>query len=280
LEAFLERPDGSKLFYRVDDFTDPWRESATVLFVHGLAESGEAWRAWVPHFARSYRVVRIDLRGFGRSTPMAAGFKWTMDVLLDDLIALIDHVGCKYVHLVGAKSGGSMALKLAADRPDLVQTLIGVTPPLTSAAGVDAWVERIESKGVRDWARHTMQGRLGSKISAAEVDWWVENLTGKTPLSTLQGYLRWVPSLDIRADVEKITCPTLIMTTTGSGLRTVDSVKAWQPRIKNSQLLILEGDAWHAAGAYPDRCAQAALEFLEEQRTVRSKADQADATHA
>ncbi|MFN7192256.1 MAG: alpha/beta fold hydrolase, partial [Rhodospirillales bacterium] len=43
----------------------PLRAKRTVLCVHGLAESGEAWRGWVPHFARHYRVVRLDLRGFG-----------------------------------------------------------------------------------------------------------------------------------------------------------------------------------------------------------------------
>ena len=52
MEALLERPDGCKLFYQVDDFTDPWRKAETVLFVHGLAESGEAWRGWVPYFSR------------------------------------------------------------------------------------------------------------------------------------------------------------------------------------------------------------------------------------
>jgi pimeloyl-ACP methyl ester carboxylesterase len=259
----LDRPDGAKLFYTIDDYTDPWMDAPTALFVHGLAESGEAWRAWVPHFARRYRVVRVDLRGFGRSTPMPAHFEWSMDMLIADLAALIRHVGCDRVHLIGAKSGGSMALKLAADRPELVQTLVGVTPPVTSADGVPAWIKHIDERGVLDWARHTMQGRLGSAATPEEIDWWVVNLQGKTPLSTMQSYLRWVPSLDIRADVEKIKCPTLIITTTGSGLRTIDSVKAWQPRIADSQLLILEGDAWHAAGAYPDRCAQAALEFIE-----------------
>ena len=265
MEHCLDRPDGCKQFYTNDDFTDPWREPPTVLFVNGLAESGEAWRAWVPYFARGYRVVRVDLRGFGRSTPMAADFTWTMELMISDLAALIRHIGCEHVHLIGAKSGGSMALKLAADQPGLVQTLVGVTPPVTPAAGVPAWIAHIDQHGVQDWARHTMRGRLGSQASPAEIDWWVDNLQSKTPLSTLQGYLRWVPSLDIRADVEKVTCPTLIITTTGSGLRTIGSVKAWQPRVKSSQLLILEGDAWHAAGAYPDRCAQAALEFIETQ---------------
>lgn len=261
----LTRSDGAQLHYAIDDFTDAWANPETVLFVHGLAESGEAWRAWVPYFARRYRVVRIDLRGFGQSTPMPADCQWRMEVLLADLAALIQHLGCEKVHLIGAKSGGSMALKFAADYPQMVQTLVGVTPPVAGAAAVPEWLARIESHGVLDWARHTMQGRLGSQVRAAEVDWWVNNIQGKTPLSTLQSYLRWVPGLDIANEVAKIKAPTLIITTTGSGLRTIDSVKTWQQRIAQSQLVILEGDAWHAAGAYPDRCAQAAAQFIESQ---------------
>ena len=266
MESYLDRPGGCRLFYTVDDYTDPWLEPPTVLFVHGLAESGEAWRAWVPHFARRYRVVRVDLRGFGRSTPMPSHHEYSMDMLIGDLAALTRHIGCERVHLIGAKSGGSLALKFAADHPEIVETLVGVTPPVTSAAGVPDWIKHIDERGVPDWARYTMQGRLGSAATPAEIDWWVVNVQSRTPLSTMQSYLRWVPGLDIRDDVEKIRCPTLIITTTGSGLRTLDSVKAWQPRIGNSRLLILEGDAWHAAGAYPDLCAQAALEFIDGQR--------------
>lgn len=264
--AYLTRPDGARLHYTLDDYTDPWSKPETVLFVHGLAESGEAWRAWVPYFARRYRVVRVDLRGFGKSTPMAADYQWDMKVLLEDLAALIEHLGCERVHLIGAKSGGSMTLKFAADHPDRVNTLVGVTPPVAGASAVPEWLARIESRGVTDWARHTMQGRLGSKVGAAEVEWWVNNIQGKTPLSTLQSYLRWVPGLDIASEVAKIMAPTLIITTTGSGLRTIESVKSWQQRIRQSQLVVLEGDAWHAAGAYPDRCAQEALRFIDAHR--------------
>ena len=265
MEYTLKRPDGCNIFYTIDDYTDPWLKAETVLFVHGLAESGEAWRAWVPHFARHYRVVRLDLRGFGRSTAMTPEHEWSMNELLDDIEALIHHIGCEKVHLIGAKSGGSMSLALAANRPQLVKTLIGGTPPILPAAGIDQWVEHMNTKGVVDWAAHTMQGRLGTKASKAEVDWWIHHLQGKTALSTLQSYLRWVPKLDIREDVKRITCPTLIITTTGSGLRSVDGVKAWVSGVKSAQLIVMEGDAWHAAGAYPDRCAEASLKFLAEQ---------------
>lgn len=191
MEAVLKRPDGCELFYIVDDFTDPWRPAQTVLLVHGLAESTEAWRAWVPHFSGQYRVVRVDLRGFGRSTPMPDEF---------------------------------------------------------------------------ECARQTMQGRLGSKVSQAEMDWWVDTIQSRTPVSTMMGYLRWVPSMDIRGDVSRITCPTLIINTTGSSMRAADSYNEWQPRIRDSRLVTVEGDAWHAAGAYPDRCAHETLKFIQSKR--------------
>ena len=73
----------------IDDFTDPWTQPETVLLVHGLAESGQAWRAWVPHLARRWRVIRIDQRGFGKSTPMDEDFPWSVDTLAADLVAYL-----------------------------------------------------------------------------------------------------------------------------------------------------------------------------------------------
>jgi pimeloyl-ACP methyl ester carboxylesterase len=262
VQNYFEVGPGVSLHYVIDDYTDPWRAPETILMLHGNAESTEAWRGWVPHLARHYRVVRMDIRGFGQSTPMPADFPWSMNTLLDDIERLIRHLGCQRVHLIGAKSGGSMVLQFAASRPQHVSSVVAVTPPIVAAARTRQSLTQIEREGVVAWARSTMAGRLGSNVSDAEVNYWVENIQGRTPRSTLSGYLRWVPGLDIRDEVLKITCPTLVITTTGSGLRTVDSVKAWQEKLANSKLVVLEGDAWHAAGAYPDVCAIEAARFL------------------
>ena len=88
-------------------------------------------------------------------------------------------------------------------------------------------------------------------------------LVRRLGLSTMMGYLRWVPGMDIRDDVARISCPTLIINTTGSSMRAADSYKEWQPRIRDSKLVTIEGDAWHAAGAYPDACAEETLNFIE-----------------
>ena len=266
MQTLLRRPDGCELFYRIDDFTDPWREPATALFIHGLAESTEAWRAWMPHFAGDYRCVRVDVRGFGRSTPMPKEYEWTMDALLEDFAALIDHLDCGPVHLVGAKSGGSMALSLAAEYPQLIKTLVGVTPPVVGPQAATGWIKDIEKDGMPKWAQQTMQGRLGSKASQGEIDWWVNTIQSRTAVSTMQGYLKWVPGMDIRADVAKIECPALIFSTTGSGLRSMDSYKEWTSTIRDCRLVVLESDAWHAAGAMPDECARQAVDFINSRR--------------
>ena len=72
--------------------------------------------------------------------------------------------------------------------------------------------------------------------------------------------------MDISADVAKISCPTLIFCTTGSGLRKVDSYTSWQTKIANSQLSVIESDAWHAAGALPDYCATESSKFIGGQK--------------
>ena len=63
-------------------------------------------------------------------------------------------------------------------------------------------------------------------------------------------------------DFNQIKCRTLIMTTTGSHLRPLNGVKAWQKKMPNSKLMVIEGDAWHPAGAYSDVCGPAAARFL------------------
>ena len=89
----LSVSQGAELFYQVDEFTDPWRKPETILLCHGNNESHQAWYGWVPHLARQYQVVRPDMRGFGSSTPMARDFPWTLDIVIDDYLRLMDHLG-------------------------------------------------------------------------------------------------------------------------------------------------------------------------------------------
>ena len=260
----FEAAPGVRLHYLVDDFTDPWREPETVLLLHGNAESGLAWYAWVPLLARSFRVIRPDMRGYGASTPMPRDFPWTLDVIIDDHARLMDALGVQRFHLVGAKIGGIIARAFAARRPERVATLtvVGSPPPLRQGAEhIPALTEEFETRGVEHWARRTMAGRLGERFPAEGVEWWIRFM-GRTPVSTIVGFNAAINYSDIRADLPKIGCPTLVITTDGSGLASVEETRAWQQAIAGSELLVIPGNSFHVAASDAERCARATLDFI------------------
>jgi len=259
----LKLPD-CDLFYQVDDFTDPWTDADTVLMLHGNAESSLAWYAWVPVLARHLKVVRPDMRGYGQSTPMPREYEWTLDALIDDYCRLMDHLGIERFHLVAAKIGGTIARAFAARRPDRVKSLVVVGTPQALRPGVEkvpALIEEFETRGAEHWARRTMAGRLGEHFPPEGVEWWTQFM-GRAPVSSLVGFNRGINYADIRADLPKIQCPTLVITTEESGLGTVERTRAWQAQIPDSRLLVLPGKSYHVAASDAQACAGAVLRFL------------------
>jgi len=264
MPKFRPSPD-LEMHYEVDDFTDPWRQPETILLLHGNSESGLAWWAWVPALARHYRVVRPDMRGFGQSSAMPRDYPWTLDRIIDDFCSLMDHLGIDRFHLVGAKIGGTVARAFAARRPERVKTLtvVGTPPPLRpgAAEGAPAVVRELETNGVEHWARQNMGNRLGSAFPREGFEFWCEYM-GKTALSTQLGFMGTIACADIRADLPKIGCPTLVITTEESGLATVDQTRAWQQQIAGSELIVLPGNSYHVAATHADQSAKATLDFI------------------
>ena len=85
---------------------------------------------------------------------------------------------------------------------------------------------------------------------------------GRTALSTQLGFMGTIAVADIRADLPKIACPTLVATTEDSALGTVADTRAWQKTIPDSELLVLPGNSYHVAATHAEACAQAALDFI------------------
>lgn len=253
------------LHYAIDDYTDPWRTPQTIVLLHGLGESGAVWYGWVPQLAREYRVVRPDLRGFGRSTPMPAGFAWSVDLLVADTLALIDALDCDRIHLVGAKLAGTVARAFAARHPERMHTLtvVGSPPPLWPgrAEKLPALVAELRELGVEAWARKSMGSRLGSAFPKEGVEWWIAHM-GCTDMDSQIGFMTHIECADIRDDLSRIRCPTLILASSGSGVASVDETRTWQRNIPDAELEILDSDSYHVAASDALACARATLEFI------------------
>jgi pimeloyl-ACP methyl ester carboxylesterase len=184
-----------------------------------------------------------------------------MQRVVDDLRLVVERCAAgRPVHLVGAKSGGWMSMQLAADYPDLVRTLT-VIGGAVKGGDTAQWLADMEANGVERWAAASMQGRFGTMLSPEALRWWIE-LTARTPLSTMQSYLRWVPSVDIAAAVRRIRCPTLVIAADAGKLRPLSETTAWQSTIPGSELVALPCDGWHIGGAKPRECARLSREFV------------------
>lgn len=255
-----------EMHYRDECFADAWTAPSNMLLLHGNAESGEAWNALMPILGRRFRVVRPDMRGFGRSTPMTLNYTWSVDRIVADFIALADSLGLDTFHIGAAKVACPLALRLAARHPGRVRslTLLGgiVSGEVSVGPRADSWLEHIEQKGVESWARWTMPGRLGSSTGPEMMEGWAK-LMGRTPLSTQLGFIRSVPAIDVRPDLPSIRCPTLVVTTDGSGLGSVEVVRAWQQAIPKSEFMVVPGDSYHVAATHPEVSAEAMLDFIQ-----------------
>jgi pimeloyl-ACP methyl ester carboxylesterase len=95
-----------------------------LLFVHGLGSSGRDWAAQVDHFARRHRVLRIDLRGHGRSERGEGTY--AIPQFARDVAVFVRKRGVWPVHVVGLSMGGMVALELAASAPRLLRSLVVV----------------------------------------------------------------------------------------------------------------------------------------------------------
>ena len=98
--------------------------SPVVLIHEGIADS----RMWDPQWAeysKHFRVVRLDLRGFGQSPPAIGKFS-----LAGDVAQLMDELELGPAALIGVSLGGAVAMETTIARPDLVSRLVVVAPGL------------------------------------------------------------------------------------------------------------------------------------------------------
>ena len=256
----LQREHGVRLAYTIDEHTDPWRDPETVVFVNGFTENLQAWRCWVPHFSRDYRVLRFDQRGFGDSGAVPADFVFTTEMLVQDLRALIDTVSPdRAVHLVSGKSGGIPAVATAIAHPERIASLT-LTSPALKGPETPGWLAHIDQHGMASWARWSMGDRLGSKMPAAGTDWWVD-MMGQTAPSTAHAYLRWVAGVDLTQALGRIRCPTLIVGN-DSRRRGLALFREHVSRIPVAELAVIEDEGYHVAAVAPDACARATRAFL------------------
>jgi len=251
---------GVTIAYEDHCFAPPWETAQTVVMIHGNAESARAWTQWVPHLAKTYRVIRPDLPGFGASTA-PADYGWSAPEIAADIGRFLDAMQIERCHLVGAKYGGSACIAFAAKNSHRLSSLMLFGSPVRGSGSGNA--DLIRELGVRAWAAKTMRARLGAGASDAQLRWWTE-LMGATEARAALGASSARIDMALDDVLPRITVPVLIVTTQESGLQSVDAVKAYAARIPRARVVVLPGDSYHIAAVEPAICAEFAVDFMED----------------
>ncbi|MFB6108883.1 MAG: alpha/beta fold hydrolase [Haloplanus sp.] len=135
--------DGTELHYAV--WGDP--DAPTVVCLHGGWQNADAWRPQVDRFADEYRVVTVDFRGHGRTGATDAR-RYSIDLFVDDVDALLAHLGVEEPILCGLSMGGMVVQSFLAAYPRRARAAvvggpIRSMPPVDLPAGVKAAVSPV-----------------------------------------------------------------------------------------------------------------------------------------
>jgi len=245
------------LFYREDWLGEPWRKPETVVLIHGNDESSVEWYGWVPRMAQEYRLIRPDLPGLGHSR-VPAGFEYSLASLATFVTQVMDRAGVESAHIIGAKTGGAVAMRFAADHPRRTRTLVVAGGPASPLA-------------IANPSPIPQLDRLGSKAPKEMIEYWNMLFKAGPALHPegVKGLSQSLRSFDLAKEgvLQRIAAPTLVITADRTKMHSVEKARAYQQQIPNSRLVVIRSDAYHIAAANADECVTHTLAFLKEQQT-------------
>jgi len=238
-----------------------------LVFVHGLGSSSRDWAEQVDHFADEYRVLRVDLRGHGRSDRGAGPYH--MAQFARDLAVLLRRLDATPAHIVGLSMGGMVTLQLGADAPRLVRSLVVANS--VADAELQTWHDvwfylsrrtAVQVLGMRRvgkiLARRLFVKPEQEDLRCEFVRRWAQN-DKQAYLWSIDAIMGW----SVWDRLSSITAPTLLLTVEHdySPVAEKNRIAAQMPR---ADLAVIE-DARHALPVEkPDAFNAAVATFLED----------------
>jgi 3-oxoadipate enol-lactonase len=266
----LKRPGKPTLHYRIDDYTDPWKNAGTILLQHGFGRSSQFWYSWVPYLARFYKVLRTNLRGMGGSPvdfDPATGI--TLEAHIDDLVAVLDELGLDSVHYCGESYGGIIGMGLAAEHPSRVRTLNLVSAPVslnqkhqeTFAVGHASREDALRSMGVEKWAAATNDTTRFPPGTDPGLRAWYAAEMGKNHVEVLCGLYRMLRNASAHDFLPRIKAPVLGLYPTGGPITTNEQEAELKAGIGNLRIVHLPVSYHAILTLMPAACATEVLHF-------------------
>jgi pimeloyl-ACP methyl ester carboxylesterase len=248
-------------------------EGPALLLIHGFGGQTFQYRHQIPYFARTHRVIAVDLKGFGYSErDPNAGLSHTDQVAM--LRELLDRLGVHRAAVVGHSMGGAVAQRFAVMHPDMVEALVlAATMPADQrfrGAG--------RGRGVPSFLLRPFLPRLASfaasrLLAAGFYD--ESNLTDEIReeyirparlKGSMDGLMHMMRDArdDSPVDLARIVVPVLLLYGAHDRVAPLSLAQEIRQRIPHARLTVIERAAHLLLEERPDECNRAIADFLRE----------------
>ena len=194
------------LHYTIDGPPD----GPVVVLAHAIGTSMAMWDPQLAALSAASRVVRLDLRGHGRS-PAPAG-PYSIEDLGADIVGVLDRVGVDRASVCGLSLGGMVGLWLGAHVPDRIDRLV-IACAVARPPSPEAWLDR--ARAVRRDGTAAVSDlvveRWGYTDRAPEVRGRIRAMLAATPPEGYAACCEAIAAMDLEPDLADIAASTLVL---------------------------------------------------------------------
>ncbi|HEV8616488.1 MAG TPA: alpha/beta hydrolase [Methylomirabilota bacterium] len=246
-----------------------------LVLVMGFGGDHLAWGFQMPVFAAGHRVIAFDNRGAGQTdTPDVS---YTIRMMADDTVGLMDRLGINRAHVLGVSMGGMIAQEIALNHPARVRTLqlhcTFASPDRYTQVRGDVW-RVLRTKLTREETMRTVMLWLFESATYNDRPDFIETLIANGLANpypqSLTGFERQLQAIAAHETLDrlgKITCPTLVSTGEHDALVSPHFSRELASHIPAAEFRTLPGGHvyfWE----YPNQFNEMCLEFLAKHSRV------------
>lgn len=208
--------DGVKLHYVTRG------KGKLLVMLHGFPDYWYTWREQMPALAEHFQVVAIDLRGYNWSDQPEGVQNYTLDKLVGDVDAVIDHFGQDQAIIVGHDWGGMIAWTFAMQRPERTEKLVVLNLP--HPAGLTRELaNNPDQQAASAYAREFQKPDAASRLNAQGLTFWVKDPEARRKYvqafqrSSFEAMLNFYkanyprPPYQAQQAFPKVKCPVLLL---------------------------------------------------------------------
>jgi len=250
--------NGTELYYELQGKEGaPW-----LIFSHSLACTVRMWDPQIAAFKDRYRILTYDMRGHGQSAAPAGPY--TLDMLADDVLALMRALKIDRACYVGLSIGGMIGQHLALKEPKHFEKMVlADTGHTQTPETIKQWEERIriaQAQGMKPLVAGTMERWFTPAFRDRPQAQRIAELIAATPVAGYVGCGQAIMKLNTTARLKDIKLPVLAIT--GEADAAAGGTKYIGEHLPGAKFVNIPQAAHIANIEQPEKFNQALREFL------------------